>query len=136
MAHHSHWYRTATVWLKPFTHTLCIITRTIYYFFTANITFVRVNNPLITDLGHTCCRTKSLDSCAHVTSSLSQRLCKLGRINISVIRIPKATRQIMRFKEWVGVLHIGYRHHLYGQALIPTHRASTLKFLHSLFIVC
>ncbi len=106
------------------------------HIFTANFASRCGQYPLAIFPAHRCHRTKTDDFLSLVTGAFCQSLSQLRRINISIERIPLAAIEIMRFKEWMNVLHFLVRHLNKFNAHLPSHTFDMAELFHALARMC
>ena len=101
MGHNNHWNRASAPRFEHLTNALCIIAATVHNLFAANVAFFGFHDPFIAIALDANNGTETFDTATCVTGTLGQCLGQLCRINITIQRIPKTTRQIMGFHERV-----------------------------------
>ncbi len=131
VAHHHHRHSAPAVGLKPFTDLLGIISRCVHHIVTGDIAFFRVNDPcVIRLLGDACGGREAQDFRTHVTGAFGQRLCQLGGVNVTVVRIVQCARKIMGFDKRVAGFDFVQIKDFQIHALLLAHAFGAFEFLH------
>ncbi len=88
MRHGHHWDGAPTKGLKPFTDALRVITCAVGDILTANVTFVGLNDPLVSVAFDTHGRAEPFNPRAQITCAFGHGLGQLCRVDVTIQRIP------------------------------------------------
>ena len=104
----------------------------IHHIFAANVTLRSGQHPFVIVTANAGYWAEADDLCTHIARALGKGLSQLCRVNITVKRIPLATMKVMRLKEGVKLLHLGWRHFLEFDAHLLAHSLNMAELFHAL----
>ena len=128
MAHHHH----GNIPAEQFSDLFGTITCGIDHIFAPDFALGGLYHPLVAVTPHAAHRAKANDLCAQLAGALRQRLGKLCRIDVAVIRIVKRPGEIVGLQERVARFDLIRPDDIDRHALVAAHALGALEFAHTL----
>ena len=114
----------------------CAVTSSIHHIITTDGAFFRFDHPFCAFTAYICDRAETDDLGAKLTRALCQRLCQLGRVNITICRVIECPFKIMSLNIRIDFLQLIQCEHFHIHILIPAHIHDPFKFHHPVLAMC
>ena len=132
VAHHRHRHGAPAEGAEPLADPLGIVAGRVHHDLAADVALLGMDDPLAPFARHARRRAEPLDPCAERPRAAGQRLGELRRVDVSVGWIIECARDVVGLDQGVLRVDLLRPEKVERHALMATHPAGALEFLHPL----